>query len=659
MVKDLFEDKKSDYKKDRILSIFTPKVSGSKKDPEINTVVVEAFDEVVEVTDLLGQAIEQIEKHGEHLLVPIEDDDNEVRAAHLRQGGDGKFITFAQFKHAINVVKRSRADYAFNVDPRKNPGNVRRKRERNQITRNLKDYADSGGGIPNFDFSAMEMGGFGLQSLLMYGLNELLGSNHAQDHSNVVSGKYPPSTETGSVISQMIRGMIMSRMLHGMTEQAMLGYSKLDDVKIEGADIESIVKEAWSKGPPTSKSFQLMRAGLAGSDHEILAHHCSQYTATHIGDGFETWWAYMSTRELHERGLRESNNARLYREGFLTGSEGREKPLFALADAGISALSNIQQLLGRDLNPRDACCLTRFLSGIDIDFLESLRVIIESSKALLEIQAQDSMSQTLTLMMSGMEMIRSYVVKMMDGVIDKVINEVIDFVNIDGDIADIIRKCTPVQELMTGVVDQMEFVKDWYEALLNQIMDDTEEFTRNQTEMFYNCDGILRAKGQLEAIDLIIKQKQGMIEASSSDSQMMATIEELRSLRKTYKIDVNVLEQVVKGMRQLNSSSNTREDKRRIIDRIDGRMQAAGVSGYDRAQLTARLTGIADTRDDSKLNTAINFAEKTISAVGVDADFSGANDFTREMVEWCRNLGDWDKMKGMFGVKPNEEPEVS
>ena len=144
MVRDLFRDRNFEYHRDRIISVFgVPEVTIS--DPvEPRPDILRAFVEIDDMVEIAGQALDALERHADLLTVPIGEDDNEVRAAHLRLGGDGRFITFSQFQRSVNAMKVSRADYAFNTDLKGYGFSDQRKVERTRMGRALGQATKDG-----------------------------------------------------------------------------------------------------------------------------------------------------------------------------------------------------------------------------------------------------------------------------------------------------------------------------------------------------------------------------------------------------------------------------------------------------------------------------------------------------------------------------------
>jgi len=678
MVKDLFKKKAPRPRRNRRVSIFGPPLVRGPTELKVNKDMLGALDEIDTMVKVAEQALAKIDGYADGLVVPIDDDDNEIRAAHLRQGGDGKNITFTQFKFYVDQMKKDRADYAFNTNLKGYGFGDQRKVERSRIQRGLEDYSGIGADADSSWYE--EVAGFGLQALLLWGMNELVGMFHAQDHSTITSGKLPAGTETGGILSQIVRAMIMMKFLHGMTEEAVEEYTRLGDADLGvGFDIKGAMKDAFNAGPPESRSFQMMRAGLASNDYSILTKHCAQWAGKEgVGNGFETWFAYLSTREIHEKGLREQINGKLYRTGQLSGNIDRANGLINMADKGLTGIAHMQKVLGRGINPREACCLIRFVLAVDIDFLNALRTIIQMAIALLEAQAAQAFNWMLDLMMNPWNIIRSEVIKLVDGILEKIVDKLLKAFGFDNKVWGIVKACTPVGELITSVLDMVEWFKSWYKDLLRLLGDEMNGWLDTTTKGWDIVWDIKAAKEQLLMLDRLIQEKQGMLQAGVSDGQVHGLIDEIMSYRRSYDLSVDLTDEIILQLKVLASEHLPEADQGRIIDSIDRKLAVLnpGAPGgfmftessddrkrvssdrWDeiRMEFKAKMWTLAREATDTGLNDTLGYVE---NLVGKDSSagntVSGLNDFIRDAIEWCRNLGDWDHLKGVFGAETNEE----
>jgi len=106
-------------------------------------------------------------------------------------------------------------------------------------------------------------------------------------------------------------------------------------------------------------------------------------------------------------------------------------------------------------------------------------------------------------------------------------------------------------------------------------------------------------------------------------------------------------------MKRLVQNEMLPADRAIILNRIDGKLAAAGVSEPERISLRSRLAEAVDEKNDTKLNEALSYVEDLVGDKG-KGPFSAVNTATREMIDWCRTIGDWDRMKGLLGSKVNE-----
>lgn len=678
MVRDLFKDKAPKPRGDRVLSIFGPPVTRGPDELETNKEMLAALDEVDAMAATAGEVLKKIEDYADGLVVPIGESDNEVRGAHLRQGGDGKYITFAQFRFYVDQMKKDRADYAFNTDLEGHGFGDNRKIEKSRITRALENYSGIGAGTDTSWYE--QVSGLGLQALLLWGMNELLGLFHSRDHSEVTSGKLPSGTEAGGLITQIVRAIIMMKFIHGMTEEAVEEYTQLGDADLGvGFDIGDAVKNAFNAGPPESRSYELFRAGLASNDYSLLTRHCAYWAGKHgVADGFETWFAYLSTREIHEKGLRESINGKLYRTGQLRGNSERASVLMKTANYGFSGIAEMQRILGGSMNPREACCFIRFVLAADIDFLQAIRTVIKMAIALLEAQAAAAFNWMVDLIMNPWNVIRSEVVRLVDGILEKVVEKVLDAFQADNEVWEIVRACTPVGELVKSVLDMIDYFKAWYKDLLRLLGDELEGWLNTSVKGWEIIWDIKKAKEQLRMLDRLIQEKQGMLQAGVPEGMVHGLIDEIRSLQRTYDLSVDLTDDIIRQLKILGSENMSRSDQQLIINSIDQKMAVMN-PGYPggfmftdnpdpdrnitsekweniRKEFRGKMERLAVEQSDTGLNDVLSYVEDLVGEDSTAGEaVGGLNDITREATEWCRDLGDWDRLKGLFGLKSNEE----
>ena len=207
----------------RTLDIFKPPfVPERAKEVEIN--VNDLFVEVKSLAERAKGIKDKAAEAAAAFIIPIDDDENEVRAAHRRIfGGDGTAITFAQFRElADNRQDKWKEIWKYN-DFKGYGNGDNRAIDRKKISSRLRRPADRD--------SIGDLSSFGSQPVIMWALNLLLGAQHASGHSAITSGKYPPGTETGGVLSQIIQSLIMMIYVQGLTNSALEAVTQLDTIE--------------------------------------------------------------------------------------------------------------------------------------------------------------------------------------------------------------------------------------------------------------------------------------------------------------------------------------------------------------------------------------------------------------------------------------------
>jgi hypothetical protein len=135
------------------------------------------YEEVLELAEKAQKIADNAAKAAEKYYIPIGDDENEVRAAHRRAfDGDGKAITFAQYRSAIDGKKKAWSSLWEQDFKGYGEADIRQIDRRN-IMQNLRDFEGPAGQ----DYFAT-LASFGSAALIIWGLNQLIGSQHAMDH---------------------------------------------------------------------------------------------------------------------------------------------------------------------------------------------------------------------------------------------------------------------------------------------------------------------------------------------------------------------------------------------------------------------------------------------------------------------------------------------
>ena len=164
---------------------------------------------------------------------------------------------------------------------------------------------------------------------------------------------------------------------------------------------------------------------------------------------------------------------------------------------------------------------------------------------------------------------------------------------------------------------------------------------------------VKEAKEQLGILLRMIDEREAMSEASLPESQVLGLVEEVKGYRVAYNIDINIYDQVIKDMRKLVNDDLSLGDRSTILSRINSKLAAAGVPEAERKHLISELAIAATEKNDTKLNQALSYVEELVGNNAAGTGVGAVNTMTRELTDWCKNIGDWDQMKGLLGAKEN------
>jgi len=549
------------YKRDREIQVFLRDENTLVPDEVPETDPIAEFDGIKELIERAGAIVEDLEKAGAAFGVPIEEDYNEVRASHQRLSGDGRFITFAEFRAAVDERSKGKADL-FKSAPTGNPFVDSRRVDRARLKRHIAP--DKVG-----DNLFAQLLSFGSQGFILWAINGLLGAWKAPDTAKAVAGKIPPATELPAIFQQIVSSMIMMRFVNGVSEAAAEAVVGADFVTA-GIDIKRAVGEAYRAPPPDSKSYEVYRASLAKADHEIVLEHCLDYAAEHIGEGFEAWWAYLGAREIHEESLRDYENGAPYRAGEIKISDPVKETLQARVAGGHQTLDKIGGGLGRTLRPHETCCLLRSVATYDLDFLESLQAIIRLASSIYSQQIRESWSWYLQLANHPWNVISRQMMRGIDLIFDQMVDKISKGFGIGEPLEGILRECTPMEELIDTAVLMLEYLERQFKEITSTVIDDLNEQTVSLGAGWDVTWQLRRGKELLRAIDALIEEK-----------------------KRAQEEEVN--EEAIDS----------------IVGNIQGFLYEHRIPGYE-----------------------------------VVEDFTG---YTKDAVQWCRDLADWDKLKAKVG----------
>jgi len=490
------------YKKPRTITV-VPSLVIELPEP-IEEIEIAEYQELSRINRELGKLVDVIGKHAENYVLPIEEDASDVRAASLRIGGNGVEITFAQFRDAIDDQSKNKIDLVAHEYSGIGTTADAAKYHQSSFQRH-----SNGDGLSD---TLKELSKYGMQSIILWALNQLIGSFHSTDHSEVTSGKYPPGTEVGGIFRQILQGLIMAKFMQGLSDKSLGELTSLnsDGISSSGIDIDSMIDQAINSSPPESDGFTAFRHSMATNDYSTIKNYSTDYMVKHVGDGFETWIGYLTTRNAHEDNLRVEELGSPYTDGQISLPEERRTQLENRNNSSENLMSKTKSGLSGVFDTKDSCCLLRFVAAIDVSVLDIIRSIIATAIAILEKQASEAFSWYLNATSSPWNIISEKILRGLDALFDKVIGKVLDVLDFDNDVMAILKVCTPVSEMVESVLSTIEYLRNWYHELVRSIGKDIDAYFKTASVGWETVYGIKRAKQLLVALDEMISFKDNM-----------------------------------------------------------------------------------------------------------------------------------------------------
>lgn len=421
-----------------------------------------AGKEVAEVARRARRLLDQIVPHAQKLAIPIDEDENEVRAAARRLfESEGTEITFSQFQSVMDA-RRDAFNDLFAADFKGYGQGDFRKIDRKRIADELRDFEGKD--------ALAELSSFGSQAMILWALNQLIGAFHSGNHSAVTSGKLPSGTEVGGIVQELVQAFVMMRFLHGLTDDASKEVVRMDSGRA-GVISEELVDRAWvqatSSPPPTSRSYRTFQAGMADADRKTVADYSTGYLAKHAADGFDLWWAYLTASDVEKSSLSEYDRQRATSDAGVASRAGDTGE--RITEAGNGVLDQVVRTLSWSPTVSESCCLVRFLYHVDLGALRLIESVLEMAIAILEAQAAQAYADYLSLMTHPFQVISGEIIRVLDGFFDKIANRVLSVFDGGSETERIIRACLPVSELMDSVLDVLEYTRTWYQRMLRAL----------------------------------------------------------------------------------------------------------------------------------------------------------------------------------------------
>ena len=367
-----------DYKRGRELSVFPLRdIVLPQEDENIDAISV--YDDLATLVDRAKIVKDDLAKVAEAFSIPISESEAEVRAAHIQLGGDGISIKFQEYMNAIEEHQERRGDYINEGYTGLGAGDmskIRKKRYDRAIKKSVNDGDSSIDGI--FD----KLSQYGSNAILLYLLGEQVSMYISPKTQQSVAGKYPPGTEVGSILAQIIQAIVVMKMLTGMTDDAISEYQNMD-VFPDSIDFNSVMEQFKATSPPRSNAYSFYRAQMASSNHELILNYSTKYCTQNIGKGYESWLGYLTGRTTHEDALRSYHDGEPYRSGEQDLGAAHRDALMAKSKNGQAILDIVALGLGRSMDWGETCCLLRFLDMFTPNILRMMRAVVQMSVATL------------------------------------------------------------------------------------------------------------------------------------------------------------------------------------------------------------------------------------------------------------------------------------
>jgi len=509
-----------EYHKKREISVFPPEdivITAPDDNVDLNTV----YEDIKAVINKGEAIVDDLAKVGEAFSIPIEPDEAQVRAAHIQLGGDGRTIKFQEYAAAIQEHQARRGDYLNEDFNGLGSGDMARIRERRWERHKSNNSEDKSLGV--FD----QLAKYGAGAVLLYLLNEQIGMFHAIDHSGVTSVKMPMETEVSEVLLQILQGLIMSKLIQGMTDEAIESYQNMDGIFPEGVDVKVVYEQLKNADVPRSDAFRFYSAQMASPNHETILTYSVRYCTRHISEGYESWLGYLTAQSVHEESLRSYYNGVEYRSGELSMAKAHNEVLSNKVEASDSLLDMVGAGLGRKMDWGETCCLLRFVDIYPPDILGIMKSIIEMSLSSLNWQCQQSFDWSLSLANHPYAVIHEKLIKMLDGLFDKVVGDLLDSMEIDSKTFQVLKACTPIEELMDFVLSAIVELKNWYQQMLKSIGIQIDKVFKNLSVGWQMVFKIRRANEIIAALEEIIAKAEDIGNLLNNDDALSGLVGQL------------------------------------------------------------------------------------------------------------------------------------
>jgi len=340
--------------------------------------------------------------------IDVPDQDSHVRRAVRRKDAtvqDGNRITFDLFKDTIEHFERQKE--AIKIEDFDDLTG-------NDVSDDLRIKGKtSKSEHPDLDDN--QLGLYVSELMIIWTLHQLMGPWRAQSTSMAVSGKWPPATELGSVLSDTLIGLTMQLLIYGLEEKTLKSFLTQSG-SYSSESIDTVIERAKAEVPTEMQKLAARKMGEG--DYELILKYSLDFIGRTEKTGYEMWLGYYESRHIRSEAMMSWRAAPHYSEkhanqlnfGSHTATRGGgHNPAIeaAIADSIVPAnsqylcelhnqttrldqgLNTIAQVLSSHLGQDTLCCIGLFLEKKDVEWIRKvnqlLKIFLMSQRPILQV----------------------------------------------------------------------------------------------------------------------------------------------------------------------------------------------------------------------------------------------------------------------------------
>jgi len=471
------------------------------------------------------------------LSIPVHENSRQVRAAVRRKDQmvpDGSRITFDLFKDAIETVERRRE--ALNLDALQDlTGTSLADHDQIRSTMSAVENDDVDPNLLPILLSEM---------MVLFVLGQVIKPYTNQDIATATAAKLIPGTEEPSVIAQTIIGIIYQLLIMGIEEATVKLFLER---AAPGRDVDLLIDQAKSQNPTEMQDLAQRHAGQA--DYDLILQYCFEYIAGTSEPGYEMWSAYHEARRIRHSAMMAWRNGPRYSPRQALRAQGmveREIPeitadgnspevvqrpstderlaevvLDAIVPADViymcnlrdhtsrlnKSLNTIGQVVGSDFGQDVLCCLGRFLSTQDLQWLKQARQILHIFMGVQGANRRLDFGRLVAGFIRFIdERIQEELVHWVNKIVFKVAEPLLDsLTKIEQDEWDGLRACPLVTSLLEVVLNSINQIGDTLRNLVSGITVGWEDqFGLSTQERWYVYNTRRKVQLMLETLDQVL-----------------------------------------------------------------------------------------------------------------------------------------------------------